>query len=168
MPRVKLWRTRLLKKIGRCLAKPPSLRLDPATLSDGNPFAPERDDKTTVAIREWIKLNHPHCASELIKQTGATLSLGAQLVMDGTEEMNAQVWKELEEVDPGWIQQQREKAESRMLADMAAKAEAFEAAGKASVNASTTADPTLHGQACNEWNRAMQGRMNQPARSTGR
>jgi len=147
-----------------------SLRLDPATLPDGNPFAPERDDKTTVAIREWIKLNHPHRASELIKQTGATLSLGAQLVMDGTEEMNAQVWKELEAVDPGWIQQQREKAEARMLADMAAKAEAFEAAGKARRERLYNRGPNLATEEhCNSWNRSMRGRMNQPARSlTGR
>ena len=116
-------------------------------------------------IGEWLRLNHPQKASELIQRAGVQLSLAARAVADGTSPMTAEVWSELQQVDPGWVDSQRKAADARMLAGLEEQADKFIAASRKQRETLTRNGPnTATAQHCNEWNRRHQGMGNLPAR----
>ena len=66
-------------------------------------------------LLEAIRQMDPKRASELIEEAGIKLSLPAEAVARGMSPMTPEVWKELEEKDPYWVQQQREIGEAKQL-----------------------------------------------------
>lgn len=142
-----------------------ALKISPASLDASNPFDPQSTCNHSLLISEWLRLNYPQKASEMLERAGVQLSLEAQSVAEGNSEMTQAVWQELQQKDPGWIYSQRQAAEARMLSSLEEQAERFVAAGKKQREALRHGGPnTATAQHCNDWNRSMQGRMHLPAR----
>lgn len=141
-----------------------SVGINPATFAAGNPWAEESQgalgsDTLKAAV---YKLN-PKRASEWMAEGGVQLSLAAEATLSGEREVTKEVWEELEIKTPHVIQERKESYEQQLLEKMTAEAEALEQKNRA--RKFPSGDGVAVSQHCNEWNRRMLGRMNQPARN---